>query len=240
MKSESLNGYVVTSSGPNSESSVCGGLGLSYQNEADFNDWLKSIQCIQQWMMIVVQCWEFLWAILPLLMVILNVFKNFKKILYSKPRTWINRFLFRVFLFLFLFFLESRYSFWLQNMWPKTPKCFYTFCSNFDSYALWIPIKKMVSIGVTYGWVIIELCWSGGDVWVLVIKNVKASDEGTYTCEVNSRPVLRSFHTVHGTLSMSFDSIFVINDPFHKYLSRTIMHSASIRGNLFTWTYITF
>ncbi|KAB0793035.1 hypothetical protein PPYR_12655 [Photinus pyralis] len=34
----------------------------------------------------------------------------------------------------------------------------------------------------------------GGDVWVLVIKNSKPSDSGIYVCEVNSNPVLRSFH----------------------------------------------
>ncbi|KAI4456941.1 titin [Holotrichia oblita] len=35
---------------------------------------------------------------------------------------------------------------------------------------------------------------SGGDVWVLVIKIVKSSDSGIYVCEVNSNPVVRSFH----------------------------------------------
>ncbi|XP_065582217.1 Ig-like and fibronectin type-III domain-containing protein 1 [Artemia franciscana] len=37
---------------------------------------------------------------------------------------------------------------------------------------------------------------SGGDVWVLVIRDVKASDAGIYVCEVNSNPILRSFHTL--------------------------------------------
>ncbi|KAJ3646010.1 hypothetical protein Zmor_023623 [Zophobas morio] len=35
---------------------------------------------------------------------------------------------------------------------------------------------------------------SGGDVWVLVIKNAKPSDSGIYVCEVNSNPIVRSFH----------------------------------------------
>ncbi|XP_065215789.1 Ig-like and fibronectin type-III domain-containing protein 1 isoform X2 [Planococcus citri] len=34
----------------------------------------------------------------------------------------------------------------------------------------------------------------GGDVWVLAIKKVKASDTGVYICEVNSDPIVRSFH----------------------------------------------
>lgn len=35
---------------------------------------------------------------------------------------------------------------------------------------------------------------SGGDVWVLVIKNSKPADSGIYVCEVNSNPIVRSFH----------------------------------------------
>ncbi|XP_074034870.1 Ig-like and fibronectin type-III domain-containing protein 2 isoform X1 [Leptinotarsa decemlineata] len=35
---------------------------------------------------------------------------------------------------------------------------------------------------------------SGGDVWVLVIENVKPTDSGVYVCEVNSNPTVRSFH----------------------------------------------
>ncbi|XP_018897907.2 Ig-like and fibronectin type-III domain-containing protein 1 isoform X1 [Bemisia tabaci] len=34
----------------------------------------------------------------------------------------------------------------------------------------------------------------GNDVWVLAIKNVSVSDAGMYVCEVNSEPVVRSFH----------------------------------------------
>ncbi|XP_059217362.1 Ig-like and fibronectin type-III domain-containing protein 2 isoform X2 [Stomoxys calcitrans] len=35
---------------------------------------------------------------------------------------------------------------------------------------------------------------SGGEVWVLLIKRLKPSDKGTYICELNSDPVLRSIH----------------------------------------------
>lgn len=35
---------------------------------------------------------------------------------------------------------------------------------------------------------------TGGDVWVLAIKDAKPTDSGIYVCEVDSRPVLRSFH----------------------------------------------
>ncbi|XP_060521519.1 Ig-like and fibronectin type-III domain-containing protein 2 isoform X2 [Cylas formicarius] len=35
---------------------------------------------------------------------------------------------------------------------------------------------------------------SGGDVWVLVIKNSRLTDSGIYVCEVNSNPIVRSFH----------------------------------------------
>lgn len=34
----------------------------------------------------------------------------------------------------------------------------------------------------------------GGDVWVLLIKGVKPEDTDVYVCEVNSDPVIRSFH----------------------------------------------
>lgn len=34
----------------------------------------------------------------------------------------------------------------------------------------------------------------GGDVWVLLIKSVKPEDTDVYVCEVNSEPVIRSFH----------------------------------------------
>lgn len=39
---------------------------------------------------------------------------------------------------------------------------------------------------------------SGGDVWVLAIKNTKPSDSGIYVCEVNSEPIVRSFHKLAG------------------------------------------
>ncbi|XP_037879473.1 Ig-like and fibronectin type-III domain-containing protein 2 [Glossina fuscipes] len=35
---------------------------------------------------------------------------------------------------------------------------------------------------------------SGGEVWVLLIKKLKISDTGSYVCELNSDPVLRSIH----------------------------------------------
>ncbi|XP_057659770.1 Ig-like and fibronectin type-III domain-containing protein 1 isoform X1 [Diorhabda carinulata] len=35
---------------------------------------------------------------------------------------------------------------------------------------------------------------SGGDVWVLVIEDSKPTDSGVYVCEVNSSPIVRSFH----------------------------------------------
>lgn len=36
----------------------------------------------------------------------------------------------------------------------------------------------------------------GGDVWVLVIKNVKVADRGVYVCEINSNPSLTSLYMV--------------------------------------------
>ncbi|XP_065358816.1 Ig-like and fibronectin type-III domain-containing protein 2 isoform X1 [Calliphora vicina] len=35
---------------------------------------------------------------------------------------------------------------------------------------------------------------TGGEVWVLLIKKLKPSDSGSYICELNSEPVLRSIH----------------------------------------------
>ncbi|XP_034111306.1 Ig-like and fibronectin type-III domain-containing protein 2 isoform X1 [Drosophila albomicans] len=35
---------------------------------------------------------------------------------------------------------------------------------------------------------------TGGEVWVLLIKDLKTSDSGAYICELNSDPVLRSIH----------------------------------------------
>jgi hypothetical protein len=43
---------------------------------------------------------------------------------------------------------------------------------------------------------------SGGDVWVLVIKNAKPADSGVYVCEVNSNPIVRSFHKLSGQLDV--------------------------------------
>lgn len=39
----------------------------------------------------------------------------------------------------------------------------------------------------------------GGDVWVLVIKKSKPTDSGVYVCEVNSNPIVRSFHKLSVT-----------------------------------------
>lgn len=39
---------------------------------------------------------------------------------------------------------------------------------------------------------------SGGEVWVLLIKRLKPSDKGSYICELNSDPVLRSIHILDG------------------------------------------
>jgi len=36
----------------------------------------------------------------------------------------------------------------------------------------------------------------GGDVWVLAIGDARISDSGSYICEVNTTPVLRSFHNL--------------------------------------------
>lgn len=36
----------------------------------------------------------------------------------------------------------------------------------------------------------------GGDVWVLAIRSAQPSDSGLYICEVNTTPVLRSFHNL--------------------------------------------
>lgn len=38
-------------------------------------------------------------------------------------------------------------------------------------------------------------------MWVLVIKDAKPSDSGIYVCEVNSSPILRSFHKLSGEYS---------------------------------------
>lgn len=67
------------------------------------------------------------------------------------------------------------------------------------------------------------------DVWVLAIKNVKLADSGIYVCEVNSSPIVRSFHKLSGkyiTFFASFlirfdsaleswiDVIFLLNDSY--------------------------
>ena len=37
-------------------------------------------------------------------------------------------------------------------------------------------------------------------MWVLVIKNSNATDSGIYICEVNSDPIVRSFHKLNGII----------------------------------------
>lgn len=57
------------------------------------------------------------------------------------------------------------------------------------------------------------LQFPGGDVWVLSIKNVKFNDSGVYACEVNSDPVVRSFHSLSGWLNLvkcSYRNNFII------------------------------
>lgn len=62
--------------------------------------------------------------------------------------------------------------------------------------------------------------FTGGDVWVLSIKNVKFNDSGLYACEVNSDPVVRSFHSLSGKLKDNYTSSFkYISDI--KWLSTT-------------------
>ena len=38
----------------------------------------------------------------------------------------------------------------------------------------------------------------GGDVFVLAIQNATVNDTGMYVCEVNSSPVVRSYHELTG------------------------------------------
>ena len=37
-------------------------------------------------------------------------------------------------------------------------------------------------------------------MWVLLIRKLKPLDSGSYICELNSKPVLRSIHILTGTL----------------------------------------
>lgn len=39
---------------------------------------------------------------------------------------------------------------------------------------------------------------TGGDVWVLLIKDTTSFDTGLYVCEVNSDPPFKSFHPLKG------------------------------------------
>lgn len=45
---------------------------------------------------------------------------------------------------------------------------------------------------------------TGGDVWVLLIKNTRPSDTDVYICEVNSDPIAKSFHPLKGELRFFF------------------------------------
>lgn len=57
---------------------------------------------------------------------------------------------------------------------------------------------------------------SGGDVWVLVIKTARPTDSGIYVCEVNSNPIVRSFHKL-SVLSRSITAnptdVIIYEDP---------------------------
>ncbi|XP_050297664.1 Ig-like and fibronectin type-III domain-containing protein 1 [Anthonomus grandis grandis] len=57
---------------------------------------------------------------------------------------------------------------------------------------------------------------SGGDVWVLVIKNSRPSDSGIYVCEVNSNPIVRSFHklsVVSRAITANPTDVIIYEDP---------------------------
>lgn len=41
---------------------------------------------------------------------------------------------------------------------------------------------------------------SGGDVWVLAIKNATVRDAGMYKCEVNTQPPIQTFHRLTSEL----------------------------------------
>ena len=43
---------------------------------------------------------------------------------------------------------------------------------------------------------------TGGDVWVLLIKDTRPSDTDVYVCEVNSDPIIKSFHPLRGNFSL--------------------------------------
>lgn len=61
---------------------------------------------------------------------------------------------------------------------------------------------------------------SGGDVWVLAIKNTRPSDTDLYVCEVNSEPPFKSFHPLKG----NFEANSVSSAKF--YLSSICSESA--------------
>ncbi|XP_030759730.1 Ig-like and fibronectin type-III domain-containing protein 1 isoform X2 [Sitophilus oryzae] len=57
---------------------------------------------------------------------------------------------------------------------------------------------------------------TGGDVWVLVVKNVKATDSGIYVCEVNSNPIVRSFHklsVLSRAITANPTDVIIYEDP---------------------------
>jgi len=68
----------------------------------------------------------------------------------------------------------------------------------FTIYVIYYIIRILCSVHTPYS---IFFRFTGGDVWVLSIKNVKFNDSGLYACEVNSDPVVRSFHSLSGKLN---------------------------------------
>ncbi|XP_019771440.1 Ig-like and fibronectin type-III domain-containing protein 2 isoform X3 [Dendroctonus ponderosae] len=57
---------------------------------------------------------------------------------------------------------------------------------------------------------------SGGDVWVLVIKTAKPNDSGIYVCEVNSNPIVRSFHRLNvlsRAITANPTDVIIYEDP---------------------------
>ncbi|XP_069163347.1 Ig-like and fibronectin type-III domain-containing protein 2 [Procambarus clarkii] len=60
---------------------------------------------------------------------------------------------------------------------------------------------------------------SGGDVWVLVIKNAKVTDKGVYVCEINSNPSLTSLYMVTVGSGNATDGVTTALRSAHNYTS---------------------